>query len=475
MQVRTMICVVCFFTTLSSASICVAQNDQTENTTLVELKQQMLELKRQMDEMKKEHESKVNALKEEIEKLKQPAPVTEAEAEDELARLRELAESLAGREAEEKPPEETVFKFGGLSLQQLNPEISVSGDFLSHYRHQSGTRQRTDAEIRGLELNFQSYLDPFSRMKATTHISDGGVDVEEVYFTRFSVFDSANLDVGRFRQQFGVVNRWHEDALDQVQYPLALRRIFGDGGLNQTGASVEWTLPEWGDAYQGLTLQVTNSENDQLFEDETLGLPCLLFHYKNYRDLSRDTYFEFGLSGLFGWNDEWTVLPEGEEEPETHTDALGTQVFGADVSFLWEPVDRALYRNLEWRSEIYCLNRDILAPDDTGRDSLNAWGAYSYIQGKVARNLILGVRADYYEPDSKDYAEMDDLSLVPLAYNSNDPYRWQIGPYITWWQSDWVRFRGEYDYAWGEGMDSDEHVLWFQATFAAGPHKHERY
>lgn len=475
MQVKMIICVVCFLTTVGLPSVCIAQNDQTENTALVEIQQQMLELKRQMDDMKREHEMEVGALKAEIEKLKQPAPVAaEAEAEDELAKLRELAESVAGEEAvEEKAPEETIFKFGGLSLQQLNPEISASGDFLSHYRHQSGTRQRTDAEITGLELNFQSYLDPFSRMKATTHISDDGVDVEEVYFTRFSVFDSANLDVGRFRQQFGVVNRWHEDALDQVQYPLALRRIFGDGGLNQTGASVEWTLPEWRGAYQGLTLQVTNSENDRLFAEETLGSPCLLFHYKNYRDLSRDTYFEFGLSGLFGWNDEWNI--QVGPDIVTQTDALGTQVFGADVSFLWEPVDRALYRNLEWRSEVYCLNRDILAPDNSGRDSLNAWGAYSYIQGKVARNLILGVRADYYEPDGKGYAEMDDLSLVPLAYNSNDPYRWQIGPYITWWQSDWVRFRGEYDYAWGEGMESDEHVLWFQATFAAGPHKHERY
>jgi hypothetical protein len=218
MRVKTMICVVYFLTTIGFASTCVAQSDQTENATLADIHQQMLELKRQMDEMKRKHESEVRALKAEIEKLKQPAGVvTEAEAEDELARLREMAESLAGEEAvEEKAPEETIFKFGGLSLQQLNPEISVSGDFVSHYRHQPGTRQRTDAEITGLEVNFQSYLDPFSRMKATTHIHDDGVHLEEVYFTRFSVFDSANLDVGRFRQQFGVVNRWHEDALDQV-------------------------------------------------------------------------------------------------------------------------------------------------------------------------------------------------------------------------------------------------------------------
>jgi len=474
MKVRKTICVLCLFVAICLSNISFARNKAAEEDELTELRRQILELKQQMNEMKSEHESQINALEERIKKLSEhPVAPEEAEAEDEMARLRALAETAAGEKKEQKAPEETVYKFGGLSLQQLNPEISASGDFVAHYRHQRETRERTDAEIRGLELNFQSYLDPFSRMKATTHISDEGVDVEEVYFTRFSMFENANLDVGRFRQQFGVVNRWHEDALDQVQYPLALQRIFGDEGLNQTGASIEWTLPKWGQAYQGLTFQVTNTENDRLFDQDTLGNPSLLFHYKNYRDLSRDTYIEFGLSGLFGWNDEWSVL-KGSTLVDEH-DALGTQVFGADVSLLWEPADRALYRNVEWRSEVYVLNRDILAPDDSGRDDLDAWGAYSYLQSKVTRNVDIGIRYDYYKPDSKGYAATTGASLMPLAYTAKDAYRWQICPYITWWQSEWVKFRSEYDYADGRGMDRPEHVVWFQAIFAAGPHKHERY
>ena len=474
MKVRKTICVLCLFAAICLSNISFARNKAAEEDELTELRRQILELKQQMNEMKSEHESQINALEERIKKLSEhPVAPEEAEAEDEMARLRALAETAAGEKKEQKAPEETVYKFGGLSLQQLNPEISASGDFVAHYRHQRETRERTDAEIRGLELNFQSYLDPFSRMKATTHISDEGVDVEEVYFTRFSMFENANLDVGRFRQQFGVVNRWHEDALDQVQYPLALQRIFGDEGLNQTGASIEWTLPKWGQAYQGLTFQVTNTENDRLFDQDTLGNPSLLFHYKNYRDLSRDTYIEFGLSGLFGWNDEWSVL-KGSTLVDEH-DALGTQVFGADVSLLWEPADRALYRNVEWRSEVYVLNRDILAPDDSGRDDLDAWGAYSYLQSKVTRNVDIGIRYDYYKPDSKGYAATTGASLMPLAYTAKDAYRWQICPYITWWQSEWVKFRSEYDYADGRGMDRPEHVVWFQAIFAAGPHKHERY
>ena len=476
MQIKKIVCVFFFFAAVGASNVALAVDRQADNAELSELKQQLIELQRQMEEMKGKHESEISALKQRIEELSEQtgAPV-EAEAEDELAALRALAESAAGEKKEKKAPEETVYKFGGLSLQQLNPEISVSGDFVAHYRHQPETRERTDAEIRGVELNFQSYLDPFSRLKATTHISDDGIDVEEAYFTRFNIFENANLDLGRFRQPFGVVNRWHEDALDQVQYPLALQRIFGEEGLNQTGASVEWTLPQWGQAYQGLALQVTNTENDRLFGEDALGNPSLLFHYKNYRDLSRDVYLEFGLSGLFGWNDEWPVQLNATPPLETVHDSMGTRVFGADLSFLWEPADRALYRNIEWRSEIFWLNRDILAPDNSGSDTLNAWGLYSYIQSKVARNMEVGMRYDYYEPDGKSYAATAGAPLTPLAYTADDAFRWQLCPYLTWWQSEWVKFRLEYDYADGRGMEKPEHVVLFQAIFAAGPHKHERY
>ena len=475
MRAKKIDCIIFFFALMIFTSVVFAQDKVGEKNELVDLRQQILELQRQMKEMKNTHENEINALKEEINKLRPAEPVTEeVKTEEEADYLRKLAQDIAGEEEEEKTPEETVFKFGGLSLQQLNPEISVSGDFVGHYRNQSGTRERSDADIRGLELNFQSYLDPFSRLKATTHIHDEEVHLEEIYLTRFSMFKNTNLDLGRFRQQFGVVNRWHEDALDQVQYPLALRNIFGDEGINQTGASLEWILPKWGKAHQGLTLQVTNTENERLFGGDTMGNPSLLFHYKNYRDLSRDTYLEFGLSGLFGWSDEWQV-DKGGVSLENEYDSLGTQVYGADLSVLWEPADKALYRNVEWRSELYLLNRDILAPDDSGRDNLQAWGAYSYLQSRIARNLDIGIRYDYFQPDSKGYADTTEVSLRPLAYADDDAYRWQLCPYITWWQSEWVKFRLEYDYADGRGMENPEHIIWFQAIFAAGPHKHERY
>ena len=465
---------ICLPVILLVIALSPAASGQSQPDDLAAMQKQVDDLTTLIRQMQQQHEREIDALKEELDHLRDSHD-TEAEAEtDELAALRELALDEAGGEKEpEKTPEETVFKAAGLSLQKLNPEISAAGDLLVYYHDQDGTRKRSDAEIRGLELNFQSYLDPFSYMKATAHISDEHVDIEELYFTRFSAVAGANLDLGRFRQSFGVVNRWHEDALDQVQYPLALQRIFGDEGLNQTGASLDWTLPTWGAAHQEFVLQVTNGENEALFAGDALGTPSLLFHYKNYRDLSENAYLEWGLSGLFGWNDAWDI--QGVNEVNTDYDALGTRVFGFDLSYLWEPIDQALYRNVEWRSELYALNRDILAPDGSGRDTINAWGAYTYLQSKVARNWIVGARLDYFEPDSKDYAETEDVSLAPLVYAARHPRRWQIGPYVTWWQSEWVRLRTEYNYAWGNGMEPEEHTVWGQATFAIGPHKHERY
>jgi len=156
----------------------------------------------------------------------------------------------------------------------------------------------------------------------------------------------------------------------------------------------------------------------------------------------------------------------------TKHDSLSTWVLGLDCALLWEPTDRMRHRNVEWRSELYWLDREILAPDGTGGDSTNAWGAYSYLQTKLNRTCDVGLRLDYFEPDKKGYA---DASLAPLAYAGDDACRWQIGPYLTWWQSPFVKFRLEYNHAGGKGMDENENTLMLQAIFAAGPHKHERY
>jgi len=474
MQITKVICVLFLFVAAGMSNLSFAGQTETRDADLAELKQQVSELQKQMGEMKEKHESELQALKDQIGKDGDADDVNTVDDEADL--LRQLALEAAGGEVEKKeePAEQTKFTFKGLNLRKLNPEISVSGDMVASFTNQDGVRKTTDIDMRSWELNIQSYLDPFSKFKSTIPVdADGNVEIEEMYFTRYNAFGDINLDLGKFRQQFGIINRWHGDALDQINYPLPLQYILGDGGLCQTGLSVDLPLPDMGDATQILTVQITNSENDHLFGGETMGNPSMLFHFKNFRDLDESSYFEFGLSGLFGWNDTWQVAAGGGTQEID--DALGTQVVGADFTYVWEPVQTAMYRNLEWRSEVFLLNRDIYAPDGSGRDSLEAWGAFSYLQAKVDRHVYLGVRGDYYNADSRAYADAYPETINPFAFTASDAFVWQISPYVTIWQSEYVRFHVEYSYTDGHTIQEPGHTLGLQAVFAAGPHKHERY
>jgi len=393
---------------------------------------------------------------------------TAAEEGGEVEALRRAARADIVEQTKFEPQEE-AFTSGALGLQKLNPEISVTGDMLWSYTDSETTDKKSDFVLRGLGIHAEAYLDPYTRFKAAFSLDEHDVHLGEAYMTRFGIFPNVNLTLGKFRQQFGVVNRWHKHGLDQVDFPLALRQIFGPGGLNQTGGSLDWTMPEFNGCSQELLIQLTDGENGRVFAENADNNPSVLARYKVFRDLTASTYADLGFSGLYGKNNEWTV---GED---TVDEALDAWVFGADLTVMWEPTDRMRYRNVTWRSEAYAINKDILASDGSGEDTISAWGLYSYLESKVSRTVILGVRGDYFEPDVKPYASAETVSLSPLAVTEDGAYRWQVGPYVTWNQSPFVHFRAEYNHQDGDGTGPEEDVVWLQCIFAAGPHKHERY
>ena len=54
-----------------------------------------------------------------------------------------------------------------------------------------------------------------------------------------------------------------------------------------------------------------------------------------------------------------------------------------------------------------------------------------------------------------------------------DESAWLVAPTLTWWQSEWVRLRAEYNHL-SDPFGTQNQVL-IQFTFAMGPHKHETY
>ncbi|NOZ22028.1 MAG: hypothetical protein GXP25_13180 [Planctomycetes bacterium] len=458
------------------------QNMQSKHAAEIEaLQKRIKELENRPAGLSKKDQERIEGQKKIEEKIDSLVKEMKAEkARRDLDALRSAAKARAAEKAPAEKPEETVFKAGSIGQQAMNPEISVAGDMFYRFVQSDDEAYAdhwTDNEVersgfffRVLDFHVQSYLDPYSRFKAAVEVHPEGAELGEAYFTRFGVLPNINVTAGKFRQQFGVVNRWHLHSLDQVNFPLPIQEIFGPEGLNQTGVSIDWRMPKMLGASQGLTFQVTNASNERLFTGEFLGWPAGLVHYKNYRDLSKDTYLELGATGLFGPNSRSGWRDELGNLHDDHGDRA-TMVLGADATLFWEPTEKMKYRNLLWRSEFYYLNKHV-APFDNmelGQDIVEAYGAYSYIQTKIARTIDIGFRADMYRPDTKDY-------FIPhFAYIHKNPYRWQVGPYITWQQSPWVKFRLEYNHLDGMHMDPAEDRVFLQCVFTAGPHKHDRY
>lgn len=348
--------------------------------------------------------------------------------DDDLASLRAEAEATAGQPADTPEIAEAAVAGSERNLNRLNPEISVTGDLVGFYTDQD----REDFDAREFELNFQSALDPFSITKWTLAFSpEEGVDIEEGYISYTNLPGGLGLTAGKFRQTFGALNRWHLHALPQLDYPLALQTYFGDEGLAQTGLRADWLLPRpWATANE-LTLELTDGESDA-FGGESFENLVGLAHLKNYWDIGDAVYAELGLSGIAG-ND--------------------SQVLGGDFTFHWQPPSRAKYREITWRTEVLRSDRD----DEEGIGH-QAWGGYSYVESLLAQNLYAGVRYDRVE-------------------NPLDPGRvtWGVFPNLTWWQSEYVRLRGEYGFIKDDLTGGEENRFSLQLTWAAGPHKHELY
>src|SRR5690606_3284321 len=69
-------------------------------------------------------------------------------------------------------PEDTTYSAGSLGLQALNPEISVVGDFVSWFGDADEGHRHWSSDLRVLGVHFESYLDPYSKLKATIPVTN---------------------------------------------------------------------------------------------------------------------------------------------------------------------------------------------------------------------------------------------------------------------------------------------------------------
>ena len=377
-----------------------------------------------------------------------PADSSAAEVAAEIDAIRAALQAAGAQQPAPDTVGEQASRTRNLSV--LNPEISVTGDVVGTYTSPSEGRSKFSAVPREFEFGFQSALDPYTYTKIFVAFheepkiagypeagEDGhehaAVHIEEGYFYYIGL--PIGLKLGKFRQEIGLYNRWHTHALFEVDRPLPTVVFLGDDGLIQTGLSLTLPVIMTGAGTQVGTVEITASENEALFgaakEISFLG------NIRSFWDLSPSTYLQFGVTGVYGENHD-------------ATDPFDASLLGLDVSFRWRPPQRSMYRDLNLKAEWYFAGRESAASTLTGN------GGYVQANLRLSRRWIVGFRTDYLD----NYGEGGEV--------------YQLVPSLTWWQTEWVFFRLQYNYLKPEGSGGNHTVL-LQTVWAVGPHRHETY
>ena len=364
-----------------------------------------------------------------------------ADSSGDLAALRAAAAAAAGQ----APPQDATDTTqavpsaeapaqpaaGPRGANLLNPEISATGDV----RLVGEEGSRGNAEAREFEFAFQSALDPYSNTKIFLAAAEDGVEIEEGYIYWTGLPGRLRVDLGKFRQQVGDLNRWHAHALPETEYPLVYQRYFSEEGLAGVGLSLYTTLPlSLAGGTHEVWLQGTTAESDPLLGGG--GELLFLGRLQNFWQLSRTTYAQVGVTGLGGDNN-------GAD--------LRSRMVGLDFRMTYRPPEAGTRRDITFRAEGYRLHATDLGT------TTNRYGAFLDLSARTSRRWIFGARYDHVE-----------------APRGPDDTEWRITPNITWWQSEFVylRLEGEHRHT---DLEGGRNKLSLQAVWAMGPHKHDTY
>jgi hypothetical protein len=412
----------------------------------------------------------VDSLRAEVVRLR--AEGRDAQAQDALAQLRAAAEAAAAAGAPPAPQAARPPSGGERALQALNPEISLNADLFAHLDPDDPDAENFFA--REFEVSLVSNLDPFSRAKVFIgrHIAGGEVvpfgehghegeegeeehghggefAVEEGYVEWVGLPGGLGLKLGRFHQQLGQINRWHPHAFPFQSRPLPHLAFLGEEGLSQTGASLRWLAPFGGGAgtYEA-TVEVTRSENEALFGASTR--PSVLGHVNAFWQMGRATDLDLGLS--------WA---RGRYQETEH--AVDRSVYSAEASLTWRPPERAKYRGVNVRGGVLILDGLVHeehaeeAGEDREGEAPSALGFWGWGEVRLNERWLAGARYEWTENPAHP-----------------EESAWLFSPTLTWWQSEYVRVRAEYDLL-GRTAEAGKGRFLLQVTFAMGPHKHETY
>ena len=258
---------------------------------------------------------------------------------------------------------------------------------------------------------------------------------------------------GQMRNRFGYSNEIHEHDLAWVDRPNVMRNFFGPDGLVEKGVEGTFVpdLPFYVEALAG----IFNGDNATSFGRSSLQNPLYTGRVRTFLELGDEHAVQLGMSVAAGTNEQ----------------NLSTTILGWEGRYKYRPdgwlhplitlTGEALY-SMRTVPVAVDVNQDGI-PDRTDKRTRNHGGYYAAVEVQPFRRWAGGFRYDWSQ------------------YPSNPGWEWAIEPYVTFWPSEFLRFRLAYKHTdrspqtrdafnlnGGSARIVDE--ILFQGTFVMGAH-----
>ena len=423
-------------------------------------------LRRELDALKKQQEQyqkAIEALSQRLQKLEaQPAPAT-AQPSAPGAPIAQAPSAPSGQMTPLSPidlarPRQPFALYQQRGSGQLLFDMGVAGDFVGNLTQKNvekasaGTFSGRENRFfpREVELSIFGQIDPYAR--AEVRIESGeeepgaetGVTLAEAFVTLLALPYGTQAKFGQMRNRFGWSNVIHEHDLPWVDRPDVYRVFFGEEGLAEKGMEATW-VPDFLPFYLEVLGGVFNGDNETAFGFGRLRAPLVTGRVTAFFELTDTMGLQVATSVANG----------------VTSDRLKSTLLGYDIKYKYRP-DGWLHPLLTLGSEgIYSWREDT---NDRRTDGRFGW--YGWVEVQPWKQWAFGGRYD------------------ATQYPTMAGFQWAIEPYVTYFPSEFLRFRAAYkhterthrdgfDANGGSGRVVDE--LLFQATFILGAHPAHRF
>jgi len=335
-----------------------------------------------------------------------------------------------------------------------NPNIGVVVDMVvdAHDAEGAGAWRTGGINMRAMELELSSNIDPHASLKANVFVSPEGAELHELYAMFPSLPGGLEAKAGQMLANFGRWSRFHPHATPFASEPRLLHEYAG-GGLLMTGAELNWLLPlpYFVQGSFGLYNTITGHSHDPdpaaegaadplspagiaaeegcvshgdhydcadgIYYDEDLlalrGLDGLdpKTRFTNRRadelafggrvnstvEFGLDWSMDFGVSGLY--------QPGYKRSQRLDGIRYSKALAGLDATVFWHPLTRNKYRGLDFGVELLA-NREgyetVVSPTVTREEYLTRGGAFGHVRYRHDETWHVGAFGEAFQARTGD-------------------------------------------------------------------------